>query len=308
MFERINKIIQFTTKMVLLSSIAIITSACGEGIVELDKSAYEPKIVIEGFLFPGQPVRNVRLTRNIQLNTEIDISTVVLSNAKAVIVDEQDREFALTYNNATFSYEYRGSDLSIEAGKSYTLEVVATVEGTPLQAKSTTTVPSGDFRVERGASRLAPMAYRERDENGDLKQFEIVFNRAENNGFYALALIALDADTSTFVYDNAFGEFTAEDVLEDFDEFRNRFTWIQDQPLEPGQSTLEIFWFDIWFYSNYQAVLYAGDRNFKDFLTTADQVQEIDGNFHEPALHIEGDGIGVFASAIADTVYFRVTQ
>ena len=38
------------------------------------------------------------------------------------------------------------------------------------------------------------------------------------------------------------------------------------------------------------------------------EVQEIDGNFHEPVFHIDGDGIGVFGSAVTDTVYFSVTQ
>lgn len=300
------------TKIIFaLIAVLALSAGCGEGIVEIDQSSYQPKIVIEGFLFPQQPVRNIRLTRNIPLNTDVDISTVVLSDAQVAIVDENGRQFNLTYNRDTFAFEDRSTGagaLTIEAGKSYTLEVAAIIDDVALYASSTTTVPSGAFRIDRVASKLAPLAYRERDQNDDLKRFEIVFNRAQNNGFYALALAALNADTSTFIYDNAFEDFSTEDVLEDFDDFQNRFSWIQDQPLTPGLSTLEVFWFDIWFYGGYQAVLYAGDRNFKDFLTTADQVQELDGNFHEPALHIEGDGIGIFASAIADTVYFTVKR
>ena len=34
----------------------------------------------------------------------------------------------------------------------------------------------------------------------------------------------------------------------------------------------------------------------------------MDGNFHEPKLHIEGDGIGVFATAVTDTTYFLVIK
>jgi len=37
-------------------------------------------------------------------------------------------------------------------------------------------------------------------------------------------------------------------------------------------------------------------------------VQEIDGNLHEPAFHIEGDGIGVFGAAVADTAYFEIVR
>ena len=294
----------------ILASLAVwaLAAGCGEGIVEIDQSAYEPKIVIEGFIFPHQPVRNIRLTRNIPLNTEIDVSTVVLSDAQVAIVDESGRRYPLSLNPITFAFDDFGTDLEIENGKSYTLEVSAIVDDVALHARATTTVPAGPVRIDRNAPKLAPLLYRERDQNGELKRFEIAFERAPGSSFFALALKALNADTTTFIYDNAFEEFTGEDVLEDLDDFRNRFSWIQDQPLAPGQSIMEIFWFDLWFYSDYQAVLYAGDRNFKDFLTTADQVQEIDGNFHEPVLHIEGDGIGVFASATADTVHFAVKK
>ena len=43
-------------------------------------------------------------------------------------------------------------------------------------------------------------------------------------------------------------------------------------------------------------------------VTEGDQVKEIDGNYHEPAFHFEGDGIGVFGSAIADTAYFWILR
>ena len=58
----------------------------------------------------------------------------------------------------------------------------------------------------------------------------------------------------------------------------------------------------------YRAVVYACDENFRLFLLTYDSVQEFDGNFHEPIMNFTGDGIGVFGSCIADTVYFKVTQ
>ncbi|MFQ5633366.1 MAG: hypothetical protein ACE5I1_31760, partial [bacterium] len=223
------------------------------------------------------------------------------------IIDNQGRRFPLIYSHSTFAFNELGL-LKIASGKSYTLEVKAKIDGVPLEARTTTTVPFPGLRIDTSASLLGQMRYRERDANDALKSFKLIFERSPGTNFYALALTALNADTSTFVYDNPFEEFDPHDVLEDLDNFKHRFSWIQDTPLEAGLSNMEIFWFDLWFYSDYQAVIYAGDRNFKDFLTTHDQVQEIDGNFHVPVLHIEGDGIGVFASAVADTVYFTVTR
>ena len=41
---------------------------------------------------------------------------------------------------------------------------------------------------------------------------------------------------------------------------------------------------------------------------TYKNVQEFDGNFHEPRINIQGDGIGIFGSAIADTVFLKVKK
>ena len=71
---------------------------------------------------------------------------------------------------------------------------------------------------------------------------------------------------------------------------------------------MKIFWFDLWFYGSYEVIVYAADKNFIDFLRTFDEVQADDGNFNEPAFNIEGDGIGVFGSAIADTVRIVVLR
>jgi hypothetical protein len=67
-------------------------------------------------------------------------------------------------------------------------------------------------------------------------------------------------------------------------------------------------WQDFRFYDDYEIIMYAADKNYKDFFITYQNVVELDGNFHEPKFNIEGDGIGVFGSIIADTVSCRVIR
>ena len=64
----------------------------------------------------------------------------------------------------------------------------------------------------------------------------------------------------------------------------------------------------MWFYSEYEITVYAADRNYSSFLQTFDEVQEEDGNFHEPVFSIEGEGIGVFGSYIRDRVVVSVRR
>lgn len=289
-------------------ALIILTTACGKGIVNMDEQAYQPKIVIQGTLFPHQKVDNIRISRNFPLNTVIDENQILIRDAQAILFDEQGTAFRLNFNKDTGDYEYAADDLTIEYGGTYTLEVSATVDGQTLFARSTTTVPQAGFEILESKSKLDSMRFRQRDANLELERFAVTFSRSPGTDFYILSLAALDADVATFIYDNPFGEFDEEDVEKDLFDFQYNYTWIQDTPKYAGESTMEVFWFFTWFYGRYRAVVYAADKNLKEFLQTHEEVKEIDGNFHEPAFHFESDGIGVFGSAIADTVYFTVVK
>ena len=109
------------------------------------------------------------------------------------------------------------------------------------------------------------------------------------------------------MYDNPYRDDDADDVNFFLGELRVFFDWIQN-PVETERvlSSMRVNWFGLPFVGRYRAIVYAADGNFKDFFLTHATVQDIDGNFHEPILHVEGDGVGVFGSAIVDTVYFEV--
>lgn len=145
-----------------------------------------------------------------------------------------------------------------------------------------------------------------------MKQFEIAFRRSPGIDFYLISLSALDATRQTFVYDNPFVEHDSSDVDFFFDDLTTAYEWSQSLPTDPFQkpvlSTQVIQWRQLLFHGRYRAIIYAADRNFKEFFLTHSTLQEIDGNFHEPVFHIEGGGVGIFGSAIADTLFFEVLE
>ncbi|RJP64959.1 MAG: hypothetical protein C4539_13895, partial [Ignavibacteriales bacterium] len=205
------------------------------------------------------------------------------------------------------SYEYNGNDLTIENGKSYKLEVEATIDGKNLQTSSTTIVPLNGFFINR----LTPdvLKYRLTDENGNVKKINVSFSPAANASIYGISITALNPTLDNFIYDNAYhNNLDTNDVIEDFDMYKQQMYWLQNSKNDASQLDIDVEWHAIWFYTDYRVIIYAGDKNFKDFLLTQQNVQEMDGNFHEPKLHLDGDGIGVFASAIPDTVYFRIIK
>lgn len=75
-----------------------------------------------------------------------------------------------------------------------------------------------------------------------------------------------------------------------------------------GLVTFTIDWNHIEFYGRHSITVYTGDQNFVNFNLKPKVVQDLEGNLTPAKSDIEGDGIGVFASVIADTGYFKVLK
>ncbi len=289
----------------------MLLSSCGKTSVTIDERTYEPKIVINGYLYPEKPVSNIQITRNFPIGTTIDKNQIALGEAIVNLTDiETNIVYELTYNPNTFAYEYTEEDLEIDYGKSYRLNISANIDNSDLQASSTTTVPEKGLEIDRDNSIFGDLFYRETDENGKLITPQVAYKQSENSAFYLLSISALDADIHTFIYENPFG-LDIKDVLENdgkIENFQYQARWTRPENQNGGFSIMEISWFQIWFYSPYRLVLYAGDENFYHFYNTHRNVQNIDGNLHEPIFHIDGDGIGVFGSAVIDTLHLNILK
>lgn len=287
-----------------MSLVVMMLAACGESNLSITEATYQPKIAVQGILIPGQ-VPQIKISRNFPVNVVIDPADIAIPNASVTISDAAGVRRTLLYNPQTQAYE---AQFDVAYNTTYTLNVEAGIDGRTLHASATTTVPNAGFKILEERSNLGSMVYRQRDAQGNLINFDVVFERSPGTGYYLVSLVALDADTSKFIYDNPFRELTAEDVFTDFEEYKYLYYWLQDRPLTPGISNTEILSLFTFFYSRYRVIIYAADRNFRDFQITHELLQGIDGNYHEPAFHIEGDGIGVFGSAVADTAYFEILR
>lgn len=286
----------------------VTASGCGNNSVELENT-YEPKLVIQALIFPGQKVDGIFVTRNIPINTNPDPLSVVISNADLRITDLQtNQEYKLSFNQQKFSYEYKKDDLIIRYDRNYKLSVSGIVEGKTLSGYSITKTPRKGFSIVRTKTISGDIKYRELDDKGEVKPIPVYFNISEGTIYYPISIVAIEASADNFIYDNAFREVKRKDVIDKLDNFKYQQRQLQN--INPEGRTIEydLNWTPIWFYSKYRMIVYAGDENFRQFSLTYRGVQEFDGNFHEPKINITGDAIGVFASLIADTVYFNVKK
>lgn len=296
-------------KIIVGFLLIFINYSCGESVVEIGQNTYSPKIVIDGFIFPGNKVENIRITRNIPLNTKLEPEQVVLFSADVKIKDLQTGNiYQLFFNQNTFAFEYNGNDLIIDYDKFYKLSVSAYVDGKLLQASSVTKTPAKGFKIIDSESYIDTIQYLEKDESGNDKQLFVKFSPSLGTQYYAISIIALEASIENFIYDNPYFEIEEKDLEKELDRYKYQFKWLQNVNSTSSSIEYKIEWLDTWFYSNYRMIIYAADENYRLFAQTHKNVQEFDGNFHEPRMNIDGDGIGLFGSAITDTVYFKIIK
>jgi len=283
--------------------------SCGKTTITIDESTYEPKIVIIGYLYPQTPVTNIKITRNFPIGTIIEKDEVPLSNADVRLTDlTENKTYILLYNDIESYFEYPGDDLIIDYGNSYELNVNAFIDGQNLLASSVTTIPDKGLQINRDESIYGNLFYRQEDETGTVISPRVAYEQSPETSFYLLSISSVEASIESFIYENPFG-FDIQDALDGgakIENFQYRARWTRPENTGDGFSVIEINWFQIWFYGYYRLLLYAGDQNFYHFYNTHRNVQDIDGNLHEPVFDIDGDGIGVFGSAVVDTLYLNV--
>jgi len=294
--------------LILLALISLAVIGCGEGSVDINEAKYEPKIVMQGFIYPDKKVEGIQITRNFPLNQNVDVTTLFLYNANVTLTNLSTNEIdTLKFNFKNFSFEDDDNNFQITEGLEYKLNVSAVIEGKLLQASSITKVPYKGLKIDENF--LGDMKYREKDAGGNVKSFNISFTPSPQGEFYAFSIIPLDSTIEDYIVDNAYTDaHHKDDYKKELDKYRKQMAWMQNVNSNAEKLNFPIEWFYIWFYGRYRVIIYAADINYKDFLLTYNQVQEFDGNFHEPKFHIEGDGIGVFASAVVDTTYFEILK
>lgn len=294
--------------IVILSFSGLFLSSCGEGHIDVTDTPYNPKIVMDAYIYGGQKVKDIRITRNFPLNKNVDISQIIISDASVQITDiSANKTYPLSYNPQTMMYEYAGDDFIVDYGKSYRINVAAKIDGKELKCSSVTTVP--DKGLSSPIHDLGGIGYRQQNPDGTIKKVNLYIKPSENAAAIILSITAMDASLNNYIYDNAYSSETdTQKIKDNWDDLRQSYGW--QQGVAPGTPSfnMEIEWYSIYFYGRYRVVIYAADRNFEQYFLTAKSVMEQDGNFHEPKMYIDGDGIGVFGSAVKDTVYFTIKR
>jgi len=281
--------------IIIAITVFILLASCGDPQVDITGVSYQQKIVVQGYVYPNEEIKHIRLTRNFPLEATINQEDLILTPSKNSVTISING-IALQFDAQTQTYFTNA--ITANFGETYLLEVSAIIDGEQLQTTSFTTVPLEGFSLL--ANDLGTIVYR--------TPIEFQFTPSPGTDFYAFSIIPDSASVDNFIYDNPFfPNLEQQDVQDDLNSFRFQFDLLINVDSTPGSTRdYEILGLDTWFYSTYKVIVYAGDKNFKDYVLTASNVQQFDGNFIDPRMYFEGDGIGVFGSAIRDTLTFNL--
>lgn len=301
-------------KIIYSVLIGFILTACGDGIVEVKNISYEPRITVEGLLMPGKKVNRIRVFKNFKIDQKVSLFNSLLDPTKTTvsITDDQSGniyELSLHIPDSLedingYWFEYNGNDLQIMYNNSYTINVNSEYEGKSMWTSSTTTVPPAGFKIS--SVNYSTLKFAQKKDNGDLEVFEVNIQRSPGITYYLATIRPLNNNYDNLIKNHLVGKLDSTDYDKNKIDLSFDTSWIQNTPEYPGESIMRLFWFDFYFYSEYEVIIYAADKNYREFLQTYNRVQEFDGNFHEAEFNFKGDGIGYFGSVIPDTLYINV--
>ena len=275
-------------KKTLLFSLAslLLLAACDT----TDPNEADELLVVEAFLYAGEPIDDIHLSTVIPLDSEDSLGTPI--NDADVRLIKDGITYALTPSGSDGSYFYSGTDLSVETDDVFRLEVDR--GGTHITAE--TTVPPAPTGVTMAVTEVRVPSAGE-DFRASRTLFQSLFqentlsvtwdNPEAESYFVTLETPASDAP------DYLLPEF----VREIFSGFR-----LVTQPTTANFFDIPILSLEVT--GTYQTTVYRINQEYADLYENREQDSR---DLNEPPTNVEG-GLGVFSAFHGGSVTFRLVR
>ena len=266
----------------LLFLLVVILSACAEESLTENENM---SVVVSAFLYANEPVTNILITSSIPLGSEDTAGTPI--NDAIVSLIKNDIEYGLipSGNNDGY-YLYQGSDLSVEHGDQFRIEVVyndVVITGATEVPSEIVNISISDTEIEiPDMSGFTPGMGFEIDTTGITLTWE-----NSDDSYYYVVLETAEADPDTV--DNIFGRF-------------GRMRRFVSAPFTGSEYT--IFGLTLQYLGLHRAILYKVNQEYTDLYESRNQDSR---NLNEPLTNIN-NGLGVFSAFSSDTLFFTSYQ
>jgi hypothetical protein len=270
-------------KSILYLGLSIIIIGCSNQ--NPTESENQNNLVVEGFLYAGEPINNIKLTKTLGLGSQDTIAPPV-NNAQVWLVKDGKTYQLKQDTQRNGYYIYDGNDLFIEPGNNISLEI--NYQGK--KVTSTTIVPPKPKDVTISKSTLIlssdfgfpPGGFGQQDTNS------VYVNWSNpDSSLYYVVIENLETNPTEISTGNFPGGM---DII-------RRITF-------PPTATSEfvIGRRNLTYYGKHQAIVYKVNQEYADLYESRNQDSR---NLNEPLTNIV-NGLGVFSAFASDTVYFNV--
>ena len=262
----------------------IFAISCGT----LEESA--PKFVIEGFIFAGEPVNDIRIKEQISVSDPDSIERVI-TDAEVVLIKENVR-YLLDYSEG--NYRYFGNDLLVETGDVFRLEV--TVEDRMAYAETVVPEPTSGLRISDDELIVPPIL--------------LTFGLLErlNELFFTARLTAQwdnpNDELHFIVVEPVFSEIDSifpTDFPQEGIDFLSSFKFAP-QALEID--TFSIIGIAFESYGRHRAKVYRVNQEYADLFNNPEQDSR---DLGDPPSNVV-NGFGIFSAFSADSVFFDIVR
>lgn len=248
----------------------------------------EDLIVVEAFLFAGEPVDNIRLTTTTPLNEE-DAVEVPITDAQVRLIKE-NTVYELVSSGSDGSYQYPGTDLLVQTGDLFQLQI----EYRGNEITAFTEVPSPPTGTVMSTNLVAipsiegnPGALRAFIRNRD-NALSVTWNNPEND----LHFVAVRSPEDDF----------PDYILPEF--IRDRFRGFELLTEPTTTNFFDITLFQLEIVGNYSVTVYRINQEYADLYDSREQDSR---DLNEPLSNIVG-GVGVFSAFNGQTTDFEIVR
>lgn len=244
----------------------------------------EELIVVWGFLYAGQPVTDIKLTSTLSLDADTNAAPPINDAIVTLIKDGQQYECVPSAGDSGY-YHYPGSELTIEAGDEFVIEV----ERGDLFATGKTIVPDKPMDVFLSSSVMGVPVFGDRESMRAWRESEnrdiVVTWGNQDDSWYYLTLKNIDENPVPL--DTWFGERMRDFVFPPV----NDTSYAIRMPL-------------ITYLGKHQITIFKVNQEYVDLYESREQDSR---DLNEPLTNID-KGLGVFSAFNSESVILNVVR
>ena len=275
-----------TTTIVLILTALFVLSACDS----VDSDGLDNPIVVEAFLFAGEPIDDIHLSSVLAIDSDDTLATPI--NDADVHLIKEGVSYTLIPSGTAGFYHYAGDDLKVETGDVFQLEV----NHGSTQITAETTVPASPTGVAMPLSRIVVPTV-----GDDFRAVRELFQVLSQDNTLSVTWDNPEEE-SYFVALEAPPDDNPDYLLPEF--VRDRFGGfrIVTEPTTANFFDIPIFSLEV--IGTYETTVYRINQEYVDLYENREQDSR---DLNEPPTNIEG-GLGVFSAFNGESITFQIIR